>query len=206
MADLSQLGFRKGRIVECIVTTCYEDGSPNAAPMGVTAQDERTLLMKLHTDSSTYSNIIRARNCVINLVYDPLLFLKTALLKHEEKAREIKKSVKRFGKNAFALKEAHACIAASLHSHAERASQDEYGKKEFSLMKFKVKSVAIKKPYPPAPNRGLSAAIELAIELSRGRKENVKKYMRIMKKTLAEKEYEEIERFLKRVIAIKSGD
>ena len=48
---LEKLGFKSGCIYEVIITTLNEDGTFNAAPMGVAIIDPETLTVKPYTDT-----------------------------------------------------------------------------------------------------------------------------------------------------------
>ncbi len=77
-AKLTDLGFLKGVVAECIVSTYNLNGEPNAAPMGVIMDDEQHLVINLFNSSTTCTNI-KARKCaVVNLTSDIEVFYKTA--------------------------------------------------------------------------------------------------------------------------------
>lgn len=75
--SLKELGMVEGWIYEVILTTYDEDKNPNAAPMGVQLQGSR-LLVKPFTSTKTFKNLVAFRSAVANIVYDPLLFYRTA--------------------------------------------------------------------------------------------------------------------------------
>ena len=77
-AKLTDLGFLKGIIAECIVSTYNMDGKPNAAPMGVIMEDEQHLIVNLFNSSTTCSNIKANRCAVVNLTSNIEVFYKTA--------------------------------------------------------------------------------------------------------------------------------
>ena len=77
-AKLTDLGFLKGVIAECIVSTYNVDGKPDAAPMGVIMEDEQHLIVNLYNSSTTCSNIKANRCAVVNLVSNIEVFYKTA--------------------------------------------------------------------------------------------------------------------------------
>lgn len=196
---ISDLGFKKGNIAECIVTTYNEDGSANAAPMGVYTLSEAEVVMKIHAESDTFSNLLRNRGCVINIVFDPHLFLKTTLLGKAKGGREPevgKNEVKRASVNAPFLKNAHAFIEAKLKEHREYVKKDEYKKSIVCTARCGVSRVVVNKKYPVAVNRGLFAAVELAIMLSREKREDVQRYMKVMRKSLNPREYKKIKELL----------
>lgn len=78
MAKLTDLGFSKDVIAETVVSTYNADGSPNAAPMGVTLIDEQHVAINIYNSSTTLANI-RARRCaVVNLTGDIESYYRTA--------------------------------------------------------------------------------------------------------------------------------
>ncbi len=78
MTKLAELGFSKGIIFETIVSTYNLDGSPNAAPMGVTMQNQEILAIDIYDSSQTSRNLKTNRSAVINLTIAIELFYKTA--------------------------------------------------------------------------------------------------------------------------------
>ena len=77
-AKLTDLGFLKGMIAECIVSTYSLDGKPDAAPMGVIFEDEQHLTINLYNSSTTCNNIKANRCAVVNLTSNMEVFYKTA--------------------------------------------------------------------------------------------------------------------------------
>ena len=75
-AKLTDLGFLKGMIAECIVSTYNIDGKPSAAPMGVIMEDEQHLIIHLFNSSTTCSNIKANRCAIINLTSNIEVFYK----------------------------------------------------------------------------------------------------------------------------------
>jgi hypothetical protein len=65
-------------IVETVVTTLDEDGEVNFAAMGVVWDEER-LVIRPYVDSRTFRNLARAREAVVNVTDDVLVFAKSAL-------------------------------------------------------------------------------------------------------------------------------
>ena len=76
---LAKYGFIPGAVMEAVVSTCDEDGRPNAAPMGVTSGDLRTLIIRPYLNTTTYRNLKVSRCAVVNITLDPWLFYITAL-------------------------------------------------------------------------------------------------------------------------------
>ncbi len=197
--NIKDLGFVEERIVEAIVTTYNTDDSPNAAPIGVHTASDSQISMNIHTTSDTFKNIVRTGGCVINVVFDPYIFIKTCLLgsgkgrEENEVSRDEVSPAKNV--NAPLLKDASAWIEAELQSHSEHMKSDRHMETEFSTVRCRVAGFTVNKEYPTAVNRGLFAAIELAIAVSRG-KEPDERYLEIMEKTLTHEEYKKIREFL----------
>ncbi len=77
MAKLTDLGFKKGVICECIVSSYNPDDSADAAPMGVTMQDPQHIVLEIFTASQTLRNL-QANKCgVVNVTSDIEVFYKT---------------------------------------------------------------------------------------------------------------------------------
>ncbi len=72
--DLSWLGFIKNGIVETIISTFDEKRNPHAAPMGVSTEDMRSILLKPYKSSETCHNLLKWRRGVANITSDPNLF------------------------------------------------------------------------------------------------------------------------------------
>jgi hypothetical protein len=78
MANLTDLGFSKGVIVETIISTYNAKGQPNAAPMGTTMETEHRTTIKLYNSSSTLKNLKTNPHAVVNVTSNIDLFYKTA--------------------------------------------------------------------------------------------------------------------------------
>lgn len=76
--QLDGLGFVSGSVHETIVTTMGHDGSPNAAPMGVTRTGPETLELSPFRTSTTYANLLSHPSACVNVTEDPALYLVTA--------------------------------------------------------------------------------------------------------------------------------
>jgi hypothetical protein len=193
------MGFTPGRIVESIVTTYNTDGSPNAAPIGVHTQSDAEISMNIHATTDTLKNLMRAGGCVVNVVFDPYLFVKTCLVgsgkRESENEITTEDVIPANNVDAPVLKYANAWLEVEMLSHNEHTKKDRHGEMEFSKVLCKVVNFNINKKYPVAVNRGLFAAIETAIAVSRGRKPD-ERHLEIMEKTLTSKEYRRIRELL----------
>ena len=78
MANITDLGFSEGVIVETIVSTYNADGQANAAPMGATMTSTQHIVLRIYTSSLTYKNLQSKKCGVINITSDPELFYRTA--------------------------------------------------------------------------------------------------------------------------------
>ena len=65
-------------IVETVVTTLDEDGQANFAAMGVVWGEDR-LVIRPYVGTRTFRNLVRAREAVVNVTDDVLVFAKSAL-------------------------------------------------------------------------------------------------------------------------------
>ena len=157
--NISDMGFLPGRIMEAIVTTYNTDKSPNAAPIGIYPLGEAEIQMDAHAPSDTRSNLLRTGACVVNVVFDPHLFLKCAILGSAkgEAENEVSKDETIPAENIEApvLKEANAWIELKMQTSEEKTRRDEHGEMKFSRIVCKVENTGVNKKYPIAINRGV---------------------------------------------------
>lgn len=74
--DLSAFGFGKG-ISETIVSTGFE--TPNAAPVGIIWKNKKPVV-RLFKGSHTWANVLKEKYLAANIVYDPLLLVRSTFL------------------------------------------------------------------------------------------------------------------------------
>ncbi len=72
-SDLSTFGITEG-ISETIVTTGFE--LPNAAPIGIIRKKGKTFI-RLFKGTHTWENVLKEKYLVANVVYDPLLLVRS---------------------------------------------------------------------------------------------------------------------------------
>lgn len=72
--NLASIGMEKGRQYETIITTNNEDGSKNAAPIGVLCAGENKIINRIFKGIRTLDNIVREKEFVVNITHDPELF------------------------------------------------------------------------------------------------------------------------------------
>ncbi|MCK4937751.1 MAG: DUF447 family protein [Methanosarcinales archaeon] len=75
--ELDMYGLWEG-INEVIVTTVSSDGKPNAAPIGIIRREGK-LMVRVYNGSQTYSNIKETGLLAANMVFDLVLFVRSAL-------------------------------------------------------------------------------------------------------------------------------
>jgi hypothetical protein len=204
--DLEDIEIKRGRMCESIVTTFHEDGTANAAPMGVLGKEIDEVILRVHKNTDTFGNILRTECCVINIVFDPLLFLKAALFGRNKGAGEIELDETEEAGLVHApyLKDAEAYIQTELKSFDEIRKKDMLGDTIIGEMTLRVLDIQLLNAFPIAPNRGFNAGIELAIALSRDRTSDVQKHLRVIKKTLPVTESLEIEELVEFYLKSKS--
>jgi hypothetical protein len=78
MAKLAELGFSKNVITEAIVSTYNMDVQPNAAPMGVTLENARSIAIRPYVSTQTSKNLQLKKCAVINVTSNPDFFYRTA--------------------------------------------------------------------------------------------------------------------------------
>lgn len=160
MAKLSDLGFLKGAIAETIVSTYNADGSPNAAPMGVSMIDDDHVAVEFFNSSTTFSNVKANRCAVVNLTSNIEVYYRTAfkeanpdgVLPQEwfQKAAVV---------NAPKLALADATFEISIYNLALNS--------EKSRALFKVRSLEASQMYPQVYCRAFGATVEAIILATR---------------------------------------
>ncbi|WP_458404608.1 DUF447 domain-containing protein [Methanobrevibacter sp.] len=74
MINLALIGMEKGRQYETIITTKNNDGSKNAAPIGVICAGNDKIINRIFKGSHTLENIMREKDFTVNITHDPELF------------------------------------------------------------------------------------------------------------------------------------
>lgn len=161
MVQLTDLGFMKGVIFETILSTYNSDGTPNAAPMGITMQDSQKLTFNLFDSSATNRNL-KANKCgVINLTSNIELFYKTAFKEANpngklpadwfEKAQTV---------NAPKLRLADATVEVSV------TGMEPFGEEKNRVF-LNVEQINVVKIYPKVYNRAMALTLEAIIHATR---------------------------------------
>ncbi|MBI4362695.1 MAG: DUF447 family protein [Euryarchaeota archaeon] len=148
--SLDRLGLGRG-ISETLVTTLSPRGRPNAGPMGIHRRGEG-LWVYLYRDSRTFPNVVARGRLVVNVVSDPLLFVRAAFsdLAPGEFVRIGGEPV---------LREARSWLLC----HA-RPGRGDSVKVRAALEPLRG---GVRRPGVEAPNRGRAAVLEAAIAATR---------------------------------------
>lgn len=167
--DLPSFGIREG-ISEIIASTGLE--RPNAAPIGIITKGERPFV-RLFKDSHTWANVLKDRYLASNVVYDPLLFVRSTFFDLEPAEFEF---VNAGGLKFPILKEAVAwvvfeCINVKNTGHSliadlvpVEAGFNEHNRKEL-----------------PVPNRGFNAVLEATVHATRYQLTGEEKYLELIR-------------------------
>ncbi|ABE51224.1 DUF447 domain-containing protein [Methanococcoides burtonii] len=164
--DLDDFGITEG-ISEVIVTT-YQGWSPNAAPIGIIRKGD-DVFVRLFKGSQTYKNVKAERMLVANLVYDPLIFVRSTF----GNITESEFKVLSYGGRAFATVRDSSCWVV------------------FECDEFKETSGAIVAKLIPrhahvgrcifnSINRGFNLVVESCVHATRYELTNNEKYMRLI--------------------------
>jgi hypothetical protein len=161
MVKLADLGFCKGVIYETILSTYNQNGSPNAAPMGVTMQSEQQVALNIFNSSSTLKNLQANKSAVINLTSNIDAIYKSAFKEaniNAELPQEWFESAETV--NAPKLKFADATIEIAIDRLTPIDSQK-------TKATCSVKQIKAAKTYPQTYCRAMPAVVEAIIHATR---------------------------------------
>jgi len=156
--DLSLIGMEKGRQYETIITTKNEDGTKNAAPIGVIYAGNDKIINRIFKGSHTLENIMREREFTVNITHDPELFTTTIIGKLLQDS---------FNED-YSLKNIDAYFKCEVISLTEAVKQSDPIKKkdEAIVIKSRVTELTINNKIK-ALNRGFGYIIESLANLTR---------------------------------------
>ena len=158
MIDLAKIGMEKGRQYETIITTKNENGTNNAAPIGVICAGENKIINRIFKGSHTLDNIIREKEFIVNITHDPELF----------KISTLGNLPQSYFDTDYSLKYGDAYFKCNVISLTEAVKQSDPIKKkgEAIVIKSEVTDLVINKPVK-AMNRGFGYVIESLANLTR---------------------------------------
>lgn len=175
--DLSSFGIREG-ISEVIVSTGFEN--PNAAPIGVITKGGKPFV-RLFKGSHTWANVAKERYLASNVVYDPLLFVRSTFFDLEPSEFEY---VPAGGLKFPILKEAVAWVVFECVNvkNTDQALIAELVPLEAGFNEEHRKDL-------PVPNRGFNAVLEATVHATRYQLSGDEKYLEWIRhyETLASK-------------------
>ena len=156
--DLSLIGMEKGRQYETIITTRNDDGSKNAAPIGVICAGNDKIINRIFKGSRTLENIMREREFTVNITHDPELFTTPIIGKLPQDS---------FNED-YSLKSIEAYFKCEVISLTEAIKQSDPIKKkdEAIVIKSMVSELTINKK-TKALNRGFGYVVESLDNLTR---------------------------------------
>lgn len=175
--DLSSFGIREG-ISETIVSTGIEH--PNAAPIGIIMKGGR-LFVRLFKGSHTWANVLKEKCLVTNIVYNPLLFVRSTFFDLEPSEFDY---VLVRGFNFPILKEAAAWI---VFKCIDIKNTDHTLIVDLVPIKAGFNEANLKDL--PVPNRGFNAVLEATVHATRYQLSREEKYLVLIRhyETLASK-------------------
>ena len=175
--DISSFGIREG-ISETIVSTGLEH--PNAAPIGIIMKGGKPFV-RLFKGSHTWANVLKEKYLVVNIVYDPLLFVRSTFFDLELSEFDY---VPALGLNFPILKEAAAWVIFECINikNADQALVADLVPIEAGFNEANRKDL-------PVPNRGFNAVLEATVHATRYQLTGEEKYLELIRhyETLASK-------------------
>jgi len=147
-------------IFEMVLTTVDAQGKPNAAPVGVTRKGAK-LHVDLASGTRSVENLLRNPAAALSIVYDPLVFAKTAF--NQTSADMFDRSQ---GWDVPTISRAAACILVSLGTRHRVARDDELGHTTFQRLVFRPLETEIL-GLPRPHSRRFAATLEVIIALTR---------------------------------------
>ena len=156
--DLTLIGMEKGRQYETIITTKNDDGTKNAAPIGVICAGENIIITRIFKGIRTLDNMLREKEFIVNITHDPELYTVSLLGNLPQDCFDEDNSVK--------CCDAHFKCKAVNFTEAVKQSDPIKKKGEAIVIKSEVTDMTINKP-AKAMNRGFGYVIETLTNFTR---------------------------------------
>jgi hypothetical protein len=175
--DISSFGIREG-ISETIVSTGLE--YPNAAPIGIIVKGGRPFV-RLFKGSHTWANVLKEGYLAANIVYNPLLFVRSTFFDLEPSEFDY---VPAHGLNFPVVKEAAAWV---IFECVNVKNTDQVLIAD--LIPIKAGFNEANRKDLPVPNRGFNAVLEATVHATRYQLSGDEKYLELIRhyETLASK-------------------
>jgi hypothetical protein len=158
--DLGSIGMEKGLLYETVVTTVNDDGTSNAAPIGVICKDKDEIVVYLHQGSSTVKNIKRNLSFVVNILKDPMVFVESTL-------GDLPQNCFESHKKEFYIKNTDAYFLANVTSLKDVEREDKFGVSVVTVVRAKISDLVKMKEHVEPVNRAIYGIIEGLVYLSR---------------------------------------
>ena len=156
--NLERIGMVKGRQYETIISTKNEDGSKNAAPIGVICAGNDKIINRIFKGSHTLENIIREREFIVNITHDPELFATSTLGNLPQD----------YFNEDYSIKDMKAYFKCKVKSLTEAVKQSDPVKKKGEAIVIKSEACElIIREDTQALNRGFGYVIESLANLTR---------------------------------------
>jgi uncharacterized protein len=152
--------MQRGLLYETIITTVNEDGTPNAAPMGVICKDKREIVLYLHQGTSTVRNIKRNRSFVVNVLTDPMVFVESTL-------GDLSQNYFENYKDKYYIKNTDAFFISNITSLKDVEKEDKFGISVTTVLRADVSDIVKKKEHIEPLNRAIYGIIEGLVYLTR---------------------------------------
>ena len=167
--DLSSFGIRDG-ISETVVSTGLE--FPNAAPIGIIIKGGKPFV-RLFKGTHTWGNVFKEKLLAANVVYDPLLFVRSTFFDLEPSEFDY---VPARGLNFPILKEAAAWVVFECVNlrNTDQALVVDLIPIEAGLNEENRKNL-------PVPNRGFNAVLEATVHATRYQLTGEEKYLELIR-------------------------
>ena len=156
--DLTKIYMFRGQQYESIITTINDDGSLNAAPIGILCRGKNKVMCRIFKGSHTLENIISQKKFIVNICENPELFTWSLLDNLEKDDFSEDQSIK----NVDAY---FKCKVTSI-KEAVKQSDPVKKKSEANVFKADVCKLVINNPVK-AYNRAFSYVIECLDNFSR---------------------------------------
>ncbi len=156
--DLTKISMFKGQQYETIITTINDDGSLNAAPIGILCRGKDKVMCRIFKGSHTLENIISQKEFIVNICENPELFTWSLLDNLEKDDFSEDQSIKNV--NAY-----FKCKVTSI-KEAVKQSDPVKKKSEANVIKADVCKLIIRNPVK-AYNRSFSYVVECLANFSR---------------------------------------
>ncbi|MEN6329667.1 MAG: DUF447 domain-containing protein [Methanobacteriaceae archaeon] len=160
MSNITSLGLKKGQLYETIVSSRNDDGTPNAAPMGLIVKSTDEVVFYFYPGSLTATNIKRDGFFTVNILEDPLTFVDCTLGCPPDSS---------FQKDGdfYHLKSADAYFTARVIKEKVGSRKDRFGATNLTIIQAQVGNVVKLVECVHPLNRAIYGIVEALVNLTR---------------------------------------